>query len=173
MSLELLKEHLTYDRTDGEFFWAHAAPGRVLDKPVGFIESNGYRRVRLLNKKYHVHRLAWLWNHGEFPGEGYEIDHMNGHKADNRIENLRIVTKKGNAANRGPRSLGRVPGRGLQRGPSGHIGVLQGPRPSEWSYCLRFTVKGPFASPEEAAKAYDQDAVMVYGRYARTNYPLT
>lgn len=45
-----------------------------------------------------VHRLVYEAFVGEIP-EGYEIDHVNAIRDDNRLSNLRVVTRKGNMAN--------------------------------------------------------------------------
>lgn len=47
-----------------------------------------------------AHRLIWKLHHGVDPSH-LEIDHINGIRTDNRIENLRLVTRKGNSANLG------------------------------------------------------------------------
>lgn len=44
------------------------------------------------------HRVIWYYFNGEIP-ESYEIDHINGIKTDNRLENLRLVTPKENMNN--------------------------------------------------------------------------
>jgi len=64
---------------------------------------NGYRLVSfpLGNKKYHkirAHHLVWVWATGAWP-KG-EIDHINGDRSDNRIENLREVTVSQNRTNK-------------------------------------------------------------------------
>ena len=63
--------------------------------------KNGYCRVMVhrINKKVMYHRIVWELVHGSIP-EGYEIDHINGKRLDNRIENLRLVTDRQNAQNR-------------------------------------------------------------------------
>jgi hypothetical protein len=43
-----------------------------------------------------VHRLIWMHFNGPIP-EGYEINHINRMKADNRIENLELSTPSGNS----------------------------------------------------------------------------
>lgn len=50
-----------------------------------------------------AHRLAWLFVHGHWPEA--DIDHINGDRSDNRIDNLRCVTRQHNLMNqRRPRS---------------------------------------------------------------------
>lgn len=61
--------------------------------------SNGYLHVRINNISYRVHRIVWEMHNGEIP-EGYEIDHINGVRGDNGIENLRLVKRSVNMRNR-------------------------------------------------------------------------
>lgn len=67
-------------------------------KPLGNLTSNGYIRLSLLRREYRLHRLVWLWVHGEHVPDGLTIDHINGDKTDNRIANLRLATVCQNAA---------------------------------------------------------------------------
>ncbi len=48
-------------------------------------------------KSYKAHRLAWLYEYGEFPK--YHIDHINHNRIDNRIANLREVSRIDNQRN--------------------------------------------------------------------------
>ena len=68
-------------------------------------DKKGHSQVKLYSKKngrskfYLVHRLvaaAFLPNEKNFP----EVDHINGDTRDNRVENLRWVTRSANQRNR-------------------------------------------------------------------------
>lgn len=70
-------------------------------KPVGDILGsatvNGYSEIRFLNRNFFVHNLIWLWHYGTWPVG--ELDHINGVRTDNRIENLRDVDRGVNLRN--------------------------------------------------------------------------
>lgn len=59
---------------------------------------NGYVRYRLDGKQYSAHRLVYQMFVGEIPN-GYVIDHINGNRSDNRLENLRCITQSENMYN--------------------------------------------------------------------------
>lgn len=61
--------------------------------------SLGYIQVRFGGKVMKAHRIIWEMHHGDVP-PGLEIDHINGVRDDNRIENLRLLTHQQNCANR-------------------------------------------------------------------------
>lgn len=56
---------------------------------VGYSCKKGYLRTGLNYKTYKIHRLIFIMFYGYSPKE---IDHINGIKTDNRIENLREVS---------------------------------------------------------------------------------
>lgn len=64
---------------------------------AGFVNANGYVVVRLLGKKFYAHRLIWVLVNGGIDGK--DIDHINGIRNDNRIENLRLATRQENNRN--------------------------------------------------------------------------
>jgi hypothetical protein len=61
-------------------------------RQMGSLTCKGYVRVTLLRREYRLHRLVWLWVHGEHVPCDMTIDHINGDKTDNRIANLRLAT---------------------------------------------------------------------------------
>lgn len=97
---------LTYrERPKSEF-----CPPRYVDhiKRVGEIAGcpnvQGYIKVHIDGTYHSAHRVIWLMVFGEWVKyPKYEIDHINGDRADNRIANLRKVTKSQNQRNAGQR----------------------------------------------------------------------
>ena len=65
-------------------------------KSVGRVCARGYIEIHDRNNTFRAHRMIWQYVHGPIP-EGMEINHKNGIKTDNRIENLELVTRSENA----------------------------------------------------------------------------
>lgn len=63
------------------------------------MSSIGYWVIDLEHKRYFVHRLIYEMSYGEIP-EDKEIDHIDGNRANNHIDNLRLVTRSQNQQNR-------------------------------------------------------------------------
>lgn len=111
MNQQYLIECLDYCPESGVFIWktrphnhfkkwqsANKANGSHANKEAGTL-LNGYKVIKIDQKIYYAHRLAWLYISGEWPDQ--EIDHINHVKIDNRFENLRQVTGSENCRNRG------------------------------------------------------------------------
>jgi hypothetical protein len=62
-------------------------------------KNNDYVRVHHDGISKQAHRIIWEYVNGSIP-KGYHIDHINGIKNDNRIENLRLLTGPQNSQNR-------------------------------------------------------------------------
>lgn len=112
---QYLKECLYYDSETGIFTWL-ARPrehfktlsvcAMINRKYQGMVagtrqqggrSSTFYIQIRISNKFYKAHRLAWLYQLGVFPPE--EIDHIDGDGRNNRWANLRSVTGAENRRN--------------------------------------------------------------------------
>jgi hypothetical protein len=93
---ERLKELYDYDPKTGLFTQRFNRRGTFAGRTAGSKGKNGY--IKLCVDKNHLlaHRLAWLYMNGQFPPM---IDHINGQRDDNRIENLRICTSHENHCN--------------------------------------------------------------------------
>jgi len=92
-----LKELLSYDPESGKFEWRAVRGGGRPGREPGAVSSNGYRRIGVDGTKYAAHRLAWFYVYNEWPGG--MIDHINGDRLDNRIDNLRVATNELNQQN--------------------------------------------------------------------------
>jgi len=71
--------------------------------------SKGYAEHRVYSygnqKRIFMHRFIWEVTNGPIPDDR-EIDHRNGNKTDNRVENLRLVTHRENIQNRSDKRNG-------------------------------------------------------------------
>lgn len=70
---------------------------QYLNKPAGTVSPRGYIQVRRVRQKFMAHRIIWAMNYGCWPESG--IDHINGDRLDNRIENMRDETQFANTKN--------------------------------------------------------------------------
>lgn len=123
------------------------------------VRPDGYLRGRAkpAGRLYLAHRLVWIYHYGECPEF---LDHINGNRADNRIENLRPATKVQNAANRAIR----------KSNVSGVKGVSFRSDSKKWRAQIMVNYKttnlGSFVHKEDAIAAY-QAAVKKYnGEFA-------
>lgn len=108
---EYIKECIYYDKDTGIFTWKvrpshhfnndhgmNTFNSKYSGKPAGTIDSsNGYLRINILNKRYYAHRLAWFIEYGYWPSN--HIDHINGNKLNNKIDNLREANSSENSQN--------------------------------------------------------------------------
>ncbi len=142
-----LRNALNYDADTGIFLWAKKCGRGRIGSVAGSISNNGYRSICVYGKHYKAHRLAWLYMNGEFPRN--QIDHIDGNRDNNRIENLRDVTKVLNMQNQ------RKPQRSNT---SGFLGVSWQKSRSRWEARIAaFGVQhflGTYKTAEEANTAY-------------------
>jgi hypothetical protein len=99
-----LKEVLSYSKENGVFTWikkTHPSVSKIRVGQVAGTLNNGYVQINIDGFSYLAHRLVWLYVHGEFPqGEKeHYIDHINGKRADNRFENLKVSSLVNNQRN--------------------------------------------------------------------------
>jgi len=99
LTQDRLKELLSYDPDTGVFTWKVSMRGIKKGTSAGCQEKNRYLRISVDKTLHHAHRLAWLYVHGEWPKD--VVDHINGDKSDNRINNLQSVTQKVNVRKHG------------------------------------------------------------------------
>lgn len=105
------------------------AGGRVAkagDRPGG-ANSSGYWQITVNGKSYLEHRLVWLFVKGRFPL--CQIDHIDGNRLNNKIENLRECSQEENNQNTSKTKAKRT---------SRHLGVSFDSTRGKWCASLHF-----------------------------------
>lgn len=126
-----LREIFSYE--NGQLFWKHDPHQRKqwnkqfagkragwLNAKLGYVvvcirpnERNGLDKVRCIG----AHRLIFCLHNGHYPPQ---VDHINGDRSDNRIENLRAALSHQNAANRSKQSTNTTGVPGVRLHKDGH-----------------------------------------------------
>jgi len=141
---ERLRELLHYNPDTGVFTWrasrGHLAAGRI----AGYGNGRGYIQIKVDDRAYVAHRLAWLYMHGRFPSA--QLDHINGVRGDNRIANLREASQSENQQNI----------KGARRGSATRLGVsfAKGKWRAEIQVNGRRTNLGHYPTEDSAHAAY-------------------
>jgi hypothetical protein len=122
-----------------------------------YAARRGPRRKTLPRKQIFMHRVILT------APEGVAVDHINGDTLDNRHANLRFATASQNARNSTLSS----------RNTSGFKGVSFDRTRGKWRASIKDSDRkhtiGRFDSALDAARAYDEAALQLYGEFARTN----
>jgi len=159
--LELCNKYLIYNPETGIIVNKidRSTKARI-GRESGCIGNGGYRRIKLRDKSYRAHRLAYLMTYEYLPEF---IDHINQNKIDNRIINLRSCTKQENSMNR----------RSNKNTSSKYKGVSWHKNAKKWMAKIKIDSKakhlGYFQTESDAAKAYDKAALEHFGEFACLN----
>ena len=155
LSVERLREVLSYDPDTGLFRWRITKGSRA---PAGSVAGcrtpNGYLIIRVDRQLVMAHRIAWRMVHGYWPVR--DIDHANGNRGDNRLENLRDATRSENNANQ--RGIRGVSFNKARRKFVGYVNK-DGERHN----------LGCFDSKHDAAEAVAAKRAELFGEYAGTH----
>jgi hypothetical protein len=132
---EFLYEWCEFSEEHKTLVWKKSPSSRaVVGSPIGSVTRDGYRRC----SGQQVHRLVWLYFTGQVPDK--DIDHINGVRLDNRIENLRLVSRMENLWNR--------------RDIKGYIQQVSGNYTARIRNNYKTINLGTYKTPEEAHTAY-------------------
>ena len=155
---ELLHALFEY-RLDGTL-WRKVStnPRAPVHAPSGCPNKAGYMRTRIAGRLYYNHHLVWFWHHGTWPKA---LDHINGDRADNRLENLRLCNQTQNMQNAKTRASSRTGVKGVDW------------RPDKNKYRARIVVNGKsmnlghFDNLQEAQFAVDNARALYHGEFSR------
>lgn len=135
--------------------------GRYPGQKAGYYMPSGYLRIEINNLPFNGHRLAWMHYYGEVPS--LQVDHIDGQRWNNRIENLRLATPSENNCNRKVQSNNKLGVKGV---------FLANER---WGlYRVRTELDGKmyeggyFKTLEEAKIASEELLARVHGKFARS-----
>lgn len=161
LTQDLLKELFDY-REDGNLIRrVTKAPNAKNGDVAGWISPNEYSQVSINNKLYLTHRVIFLYHHGYLPKE---IDHVDRDPSNNQIENLREITKSQNQMNAKKHKDGCS---------SRFKGVNYNFQNKNWAAKITIDYKqkylGSYKSETDAAIAYNDAAIELFGKYANLN----
>lgn len=155
-----LHKYLRYDSETGQIWWIKRPSSTAkLDRPAGYVKSDGYLEVRIAGERIFTHRIAWALSYGKWPKQ--QLDHINMIRSDNRIVNLREASVADNNRNRIVQKNNRLGIKGVAFKSEGNC------------YQARIMVNkkshylGRFSTAEEAARAYALAAAEHHGEFAR------
>lgn len=157
---EDLKEVFFYK--DGNFYWKNDRGRKIKAGSIaGYKDkSSGYRRLHFNGKTYNFHRLVYMYHYGYFPEF---VDHIDGDKENNKIENLRGCTRCENSQNTGIRS----------HNTSGVKGVYRNKIKNKWVAGIRanreYIYLGSFNQLEDAEAAVIEGRKKHHKEFANFN----
>lgn len=158
LSAARLRTLLDCNPVAGTFTWKIAPNGRVkVGSPAGTLHHSGYVCIAVNKVGYLRHRLVWLFVHGEWP-KG-QLDHDNGVRGDDRLENLRLATPSENITNAKRRRDNTSGFKGVSKLRHGWEARIMKNGKQTWL--------GFYETPEAAHEAYKQAALKFHGEFAR------
>lgn len=130
----------------------------LTNEVVGFLDRKGYVVLSIKSKTHKVHRIIYEMHFGEIP-KGMQVDHIDGNKSNNLVNNLRLATNQQNNFNKAK----------YRNNTSGFKGVYYEKKNGKWRAQTNYSgVKkhlGYFDTAEEASIMYNIEAKKREGEY--------
>lgn len=149
LTVESARRLIRYQPKTGLLFWRVRVSARERKGDIaGCLNTKGYLQLSISGVQYKAHRIAWFVFYGAWPNG--PIDHINGVKFDNRIDNLREATFATNAQN--------LHGAMRSNRSSDLLGAHFNKERQQWRTAIlvggKRHYRGPFDTAEEAHRAY-------------------
>ena len=156
IDIEELHKLLRYDAELGTLYWREKSAEQfgseslcrgwntqyANKEALACIGPGGYKAGSIYGKRFSAHRVVWAMHYGCWPN--LDLDHINGVRSDNRISNLREVSKSVNQKNLAKR----------KDNTSGYTGVTWHKKNNKWVAHIKLNgVRkhlGSFINVEEA-----------------------
>jgi hypothetical protein len=151
-----LKELLDYDPLTGGLVWRVRRANKAAGSSAGGEQKSGYTTICIDYKHFYAHRLIWVWQTGEDPGD-LQVDHKDRNRRNNCWVNLRLASHGDNCSNTLRQNKTGLP-RGVFRNKKRFM--------SQISKHGKLTHLGTFDTPEEAHQAYSEAAARLHGEFA-------
>lgn len=142
-------------------YWSVKKKGVKYGKKAGSKDASGYIKIFVGGYSLLAHRIIWFIHNGLVP-EGFELDHKDGNKSNNKIDNLRLSTRGQNQRNIGLNENNKTGFKGV----SLNNGRGKPYRASVKFKGVRYHL-GLFNTKEEAKAAYDKKAEELHGEFYR------
>lgn len=165
LTADYVRSILDYNPETGVFVWKHRddVPNhvnvRLAGKTAGVMYEGGYIKIKIHDKHYAAHRLAWLYKTGEWPKD--EVDHRDTKRNNNGFMNLREATLAKNQMNTGTPKNNK----------SGYKGVSWWKKQKRWVAQIGYNKKriflGYFKTAEGAYAAYCNASKKYHGEFGR------
>lgn len=163
MKNKLTQEYVQslFDYHNGDLYWKVKRQRIKIGDKAGTLNKQTHRYQIGINYKYYqTHQLIYLYHYGYIPKE---IDHIDNNHLNNNIKNLRPVTRSQNNMNRIK----------LRNTSSKFKGVCWNKQLNKWEVGIKINNKkkylGLFKSETDAAIAYNNAAIELFGEYANLN----
>lgn len=155
-SFEYLHEILEYK--DGKLYWKKKTAGCVkIGNEAGTNNGKNYLIIPIKYKHYYAHRIIFMMHHKYVP---YIVDHIDGNRLNNKIENLREATHNQNSANQ------KLP----KNNTSKEKNVFWNKSKNKWQVAISVNNKlkhiGTFLDFDLAKKAAYDARIKYHGKYA-------
>jgi hypothetical protein len=161
LTAERLREVLYYNSDTGAFTFQISVGNKVKGSEANCkldSKANTYTTIAIDKERYLAHRLAWLYQTGQWPSKF--IDHIDGDKSNNRWSNLREASASENKCNIKARSDNQLGLKGVS------------PCGNKYRAVIHWQGKqinlGVFGTSEEAYEVYKIASKQYHGEFGRS-----